>query len=240
MSSGGPVANLFLSRVGLLQAQGGWQELTQQRSSWRRLLTLGTLSVAIPIAFLGHRFLGLWISPEMALKGGPILIALSAGWAISAVGSLDAVTLEGLGRPDLAAKALVIWGLIAAAIVAAVGKPLGAVTVAIGVATWLSGVGLTNMFVCQRLLREREAPSGGVALLAGIVGVILTGATCAWLVSDFATTLLRCITGMASVAIVTGCAGLWAILKRDERALLAGRVQSVFTFAGDRVRRKND
>jgi len=71
---GGPLANMFLSRASLLQAQGKAAELDRQQASGGRFLVWTAAAAAVPLALLGPRFLGVWIGPDMATQGGRVLI----------------------------------------------------------------------------------------------------------------------------------------------------------------------
>ncbi|MGH9364101.1 MAG: lipopolysaccharide biosynthesis protein [Thermoanaerobaculia bacterium] len=157
---GGTAASLFFARASQLAARGDWQELSDQHARATRLLASVAVAAAVPLCALGPRFLGVWIGPEMERLGGPVLIPLVCGYAVISVSSLDAATLEGCGRPDLTAKAMLGWAfpVIIAALTGT--KLFGFRAIAYGVAAWLIGVGVTTALLCRRRLRAQGAAGG--------------------------------------------------------------------------------
>ena len=173
---------------------------------------------------LGPQFLRVWIGPEMAVQGGNVLISLTLGYAIISVASLDAVLIEACGRPDLTAKAMLAWSVVAVASVLVLAPHLGSPGVAYSVAGWLSGLGLTNMVIARRVTsgwgeKQERFPLLAAFLVAavGIPASLLLGPTIHGLPSALAS-----LGGLGTALLILG---FFVILKTEDRGLTLGTVQ---------------
>ena len=221
---GGPMANMFLSRASLLQAQGKVAELDRQQASGRRFLIWTAAAAAVPLALLGPRFLGVWIGPDMAARGGRVLILLSAAYAISAVASIDAVRLEAMGRPDLPVKAMLAWAVIAIAVIAGMGPAFGPLIVAYAVGGWLAAVGVTNIVMLRRVAgHATSAASLGLAT-ARFALCLLAAAGAGWVLQPRMTNVVTGLACLAGVGLSFAACGVVLILGPDERRFLAGNL----------------
>lgn len=222
---GGPFANIFLSRASLLHAQGNGGELGRQHASATRFLVWAAAAAAAPLVLLGPEFLRVWIGDEMGRQGGTVLVALALGHGVIAVASLDAVTLEATGRPDLPAKAAVAWAVVAAASVVALAPALGARIVAYAAGGWLAGVGLTNSAVVRRVVLTRARREPGAFPLAGLVTGLGIAAITAWLVRPLIGSLLTALLALALVGGSFVLAGFFLILSESDRELVGANLR---------------
>ena len=216
---GTAVAGLFFSRASALHASDNRAALRSQHAAVTRVLLWVTVAVAAPLALLGDAFLRAWIGPDMATHGGLVLLVLALGYAVTAMGTLDAVTLEGCGRPDLTGRTVLVWSVLAVAFVIGLGPALGVRAVAFAVAGWLVGVGLTDMVLARALVL---APASGraIALLVGLVAVVVAAAVAAQLARPWIDGLPSALACLAAVGFVTLGTGFFFILTRDDRALI--------------------
>jgi len=230
---GTAASGLFFTRASALHAAGSRAALREQHAAATRLLVWMTATVAAPLVLLGDAFLKEWIGPEMAAQGGPVLLVLVLGYAVIAVGSLDAVTLEGCGRPDLAGLTVLVWSVLALGFVVAAGPTLGAQAVAYAVAGWLAGVGLTDMVLARRVILAGAEHTG--ALVMGLALVVAAAAGVAHLVRpliDRLVTALACLSGVGGVALAVG---FFVILTRGDRALIGRQLADVLLMSRLRV-----
>jgi len=222
---GGPFANIFLSRASLLHAQRRGSELAWQHASARRFLTWTAAAAAAPLVLLGSDFLRVWIGSEMSTRGGAVLIVLALGYVVTAVASLDAVTLEATGRPDLPAKAMLAWAAVAVGSVVAFAPALGSRTVAYAVAGWLAGVGFTNVVMVRRVVLTRPWGENGPFPVLGLIGSSGSAAVAAWLVRPFVENLLAALLAFVVVGGTFAVVGFFSILNEDDRGLVGANLR---------------
>ena len=216
---GTAAAGLFFARASALHAGGSGAALRAQHAAATRLLIWVTVTVAAPLALLGDAFLREWIGAEMAAQGGPVLLVLVLGYAVIAVGSLDAVTLEGCGRPDLAGLTVLAWSALALVFVLALGPTLGARSVAYAVAGWLAGIGVTDMVLARRVILAQGAEHT-VTLAMGVVLMVAAAAGVAHLVRPLIDRLVTALACMGAVGCVTLGMGFFITLTRGDRVLI--------------------
>jgi O-antigen/teichoic acid export membrane protein len=216
---GTAVAALFFSRASALHAGGNPIALRQQHDAVTRLLLWVTVAAAAPLVLLGDAFLRAWIGPDMASHGGAILLVLTIGYAVTAVGTLDGVTLEGCGRPDLTGRAVLVWSALAIGFVIALGPWLGVRAVAYGVAGWMVGVGLTNM-VLVRAVALAPAAERSIVPIVGLALVVVAAAVAAQPVRPWIEGLPSALAGLVAVGLVALGTGFFLVLTRGDRALI--------------------
>lgn len=224
---GAPFAGLFFSRASVLHAGDSAAELSRQHAVATRFLTWTALALAAPLVLLGPDFLRVWIGEAMAVNGGAVLVALAAGYAVISVASLDAVTLEGSGRPDLTGKTMLVWSALAVTSVLLLAPTLGGLAVAYAVAAWLIGVGVTDIVLCRLLvLRPTSAPSAAVQVV-GILLCLAAATAVAAPLRPYIDGLVAGIVALSAVGGTTAAVGLFAILTRDDREWLATNLRRV-------------
>jgi O-antigen/teichoic acid export membrane protein len=235
---GGAVAGSFFTRASALHAAGSHAALRRQHAAATRLLVWVASSMAAPLVLLGDEFLRAWIGPEMATHGGPVLLVLVLGYAVMAVGALDAVTLEGCGRPDLSGLTVLAWSALAIVFVLALGPALGVQAVAYAVAGWLAGVGLTDMVLARRVVlapaEERTSTTMGLVL------VVAATAGVAHLVRPWIDRLATALIGLAGAGLVALGVGFFVILTRGDRSLIVRQLADFLPLARLRVATATD
>ena len=223
---GGASANLFFSRASLLHAGNEPAELRRQQDQARRFLTWATTTLAVPVAVLGPSFLRVWIGPDMALRGGPILVVLAVAYALIAISSPDSATIEASGRPDLTAKAMMAWAAVGIVEVLVFGSAFGPKAIAFAVATWLSGLALTNIAISRSLTRDRTRPTEPmpwIGLLIVIAAGVAAGSGLRTAIDSVASALLA----MAAVGLLLGAIGYRAVLSTTDRQFIRTRFTSL-------------
>jgi O-antigen/teichoic acid export membrane protein len=235
---GGAVAGSFFTRASALHAAGSRAALRRQHAAATRLLVWVAVSAAAPLVLLGDEFLRAWIGPEMAAHGGPVLLVLVLGYAVMAVGALDAVTLEGCGRPDLSGLTVLAWSALAIGFVLTLGPTLGVRAVAYAVAGWLAGVGLTDMVLARRVVLAPAEER--TSTMMGLVLVVAATAGVAHLVRPLIDRLATALVGLASVGLVALGVGFFVILTRGDRALIVRQLADLLPLGRLRVATATD
>jgi O-antigen/teichoic acid export membrane protein len=96
-----------------------------------KYVLLAMTPIATFLLIFAPEILGVWIGPEMATRGAPVLRLLSLAFLLNAVAYIPFAALQGMGRPDLKAKLdlaetplivvllwtlLPVWGIAGAAV----------------------------------------------------------------------------------------------------------------------------
>jgi O-antigen/teichoic acid export membrane protein len=90
--------------------QMGDYKITYYRAA--KILWLLTLAPTLILIVFSDKILQLWIGPEFASRGTWPLIFLASGYFLISVASLDAVSIEGAGKPRVTALFLIITGVM--------------------------------------------------------------------------------------------------------------------------------
>lgn len=238
-SLGSALAGLFFSRASVLHASGHTTELHRQHAAATRFLVCTAAAAAAPLVLLGHEFLRVWIGTEMASSGGGVLMVLALGYAVIAVASLDAVTLEGCGRPDLTGLTVLTWSALATASVLLFAPMLGARAVAYAVAGWLTGVGLTDMVLARWVVLSRTPADHAGFPTFGLLASLAAATVVALIVRPLIDGLVAALLGLGAVGITTIGVGVFLILTASDRAMIRTHLADVvpalrmrFTAAG--------
>jgi O-antigen/teichoic acid export membrane protein len=220
---GGPAASLFFARASALHAENGGAELARQHSKAVRFLLWVTVALSVSLIAIGPAFLRVWIGPEMARRGGPILTVLAIGYCVSSIASLHAVTLEATGHPDWTAKNMLCWSVPAIFSVLVGATRYGCLAIGFGVAGWQCCVAITNVILCRRigLVRSKSEWWGalGTALLAVSIGIVLR---------ERVTNVVTGLAAMCLVGLIALAAGSVTILSAADRSVLSGLARRPF------------
>jgi O-antigen/teichoic acid export membrane protein len=228
--AGGPAANLFFARASALFASGDREGLVRQHARAVRFLVWTALALSLPVIAIGPDFLRVWIGPEMASRGGPVLIAFASGYTLASIASVDAVTIEAMGAAHVTAKNMLCWAVPAVLLAVAGAGRYGATAIAAAIAAWLALVGATNMILCRRIAAVgRRLPGVGIVVTPALVlpfGMILRP-----LVAGALDGLLA----MCGVGGAAAGAGFFAVLSSEDRGLCAGVVLRPFRTVARRA-----
>jgi O-antigen/teichoic acid export membrane protein len=212
---GGPAASLFFARASALYAGNDLKELARQHVKAVRFLLWVAVALAVPLIADGSAFLRVWLGPEMALQGGPVLLALTVGYFLSSIAAPHWIWLEATGHPDWTAKNMLFW-----AVPAIVGTAAGITryrffAVGLGVAGWQCGVALTNIVLSRRLGLDQSANEWLEAL-----GTAALAMTLGYFLRVHITSVVTGLAAMCLVGLVALWAGFLAILSPAERLVL--------------------
>jgi O-antigen/teichoic acid export membrane protein len=164
---------------------------------------------------IGPAFLRVWIGPEMARRGGPILIVLAIGYGLSSITALHGATLEATGRPAWTARNMLCWSVPAILGITAGVARFGCVAIAVGVAFWQCGVAITNILLCRRIGLDESSKKWWGALAAALLAV---GG--GMLLRDRVSTALTGVEFMCVVSAIALVAGWLTILSASDRSVL--------------------
>ena len=121
------------------------------------------LLLALPCAaalLAGRPLLGLWLGPDFAAAGAPVLALLAAGLLLSALASLQAAVLQALGRPDRIARLRLLELPLAAALSAALIHAWGIAGAALAALLRAGADALLLAALVRRETRRETRPEG--------------------------------------------------------------------------------
>jgi O-antigen/teichoic acid export membrane protein len=141
-----------------------------------RALAFMTLAPALAVVILAERILTFWMSPEFAAHGAVALRLLAVGMFAISVATVDAVSIEGAGRPGVSTSFVLIAGTANIAGIALLAPTFGVTGVALSVAASYIGLACLDIWYCTR-----HVLGMGVGAWARHVAVpsLLTVAICA-------------------------------------------------------------
>jgi O-antigen/teichoic acid export membrane protein len=216
---GGPVAGMFFARASFLFAAGDELELRRQHARATRFLLWAVPALSLPLIILGKRFLSVWIGPEMATRGTPILIAFTIGYLINSVTSIDAVLIEASGRASWTAMNMLVFFFPALAVVLIFSRQWGAQAVGFAAAGWLAAVGITNMVLRGRLLPNRLGTAWAGCLAAALPSVFI-----GYMAQRSLSNTIQVLASMAAIGALALATGFFTTLNADDRAICVNSV----------------
>ena len=216
---GGPAAGFFFARASFLFAAGDELELRKQHARATRFLLWAVPALSLPLIILGKRFLGVWIGPEMATRGTPILIALTVGYLITSVSSIDAVLIEASGRARWTAINMLVFFFPALAAVLIFSRQWGAQTVGYAAASWMAAVGITNMLLRWRLFPTRTGMSWAGCVAASVPSLLI-----GHMVQRLISNTIEALALMAALGVLALATGFFTTLNADDRTIFLNSV----------------
>jgi O-antigen/teichoic acid export membrane protein len=212
---GGPAATLFFARASALHSENSGAELIRQHGKAVRLLLWAAVALSVPLIVIGPAFLRVWIGPEMARRGGPILTVLAVGYCLSSIATLHAVTLEATGRPGWTARNMLFWSAPAILGVLAGAPRYGCLAIGFGVAGWQCCVAVTNIVLCRRVGLGKSAKAWW-----GAMGTASLSATLGMLLRVQVTSVITGLAAMCLVGAIALAAGSLTTLSAADRSVL--------------------
>lgn len=198
-------------------ASGKLDSFRRQHLQAARVVTWLTLAPTLAVIVLADQILRFWMSPEFALYGTLPLRLLAFGVLWISVASLDAVSIEGSGRPWVTAFFLGTTGVMNIIGLLVLTPRWGLGGAAASVMFSLLALAALDVWYCSRNVTNLP--------LVSWMRAIALPAACTTLVSlPLILFLRRAVTGMPSLAVsafvailLTGFIGYWFFLVPDER-----------------------
>jgi len=217
----GPATSIFFARASSLYAEKRSAELMRQHARAFRFLLWSGVALGMPLIMAGPAFLSVWIGPEMAQRGGLILIVFAVGYSLTSIASLDAVTIEASGRAGWTATNMLLWCAPVIVGVASFAGRYGIAAIAFGIAAWQCGVAFTNIILCRRL----GIPTSGRSWLGTLVTASLAFAI-GNILRPYVTTVGSGLAVMSAVSLTALAVGSVAVLSSSDRTALVGFVSN--------------
>lgn len=222
---GGPATSMFFARASSLYAGNKKAELALQHAQALRFLLWSAAAMGVPFIAAGATFLSVWIGPEMARRGGPILVAFAIGYSLTSIASLDAVTIEASGRADWTAKNMLFWCLPAGAGVLLFAGRFGFTAIGFGIVGWQCCVAGTNIILCRRLGLPPASGKSWLGMLLTASIAFLTGKLlCPYVTGVTNGLAVMCIVGVVSLAV-----GFFVVLSSGDRSIITGFLLNALT-----------
>ncbi len=226
---GAAAATVTFPHASASTARGELDEFRRQHLQAARVVAWLTLAPTLAVIILADQILKYWMSPAFALHGTLPLRLLAFGILWISVASLDAVSIEGSGRPWVTSVFMAITGVtnVVGLVVLTPRWGLGGAAASVTfslVALSLLDVWYGNKNVTRSSLR--------LWVRSVVIPTILTA-----LVSVPLILLLRkLVSGLPSVLVVaaaatalTGVNGYWFFLRADERNRVKARAAGLWS-----------
>jgi O-antigen/teichoic acid export membrane protein len=221
------ITQSFLPLFSHLEAKGDNASMTTIYLQYTRLTLLVFLPLLVMLSFFGETFMGLWMGPEYARIGGPVILLLTISLAFSGIQPLSERLLTGTSR-----QGVLVWtGFAAAAVFLITGLLLVRQHGLTGLATafLISSLG-PSFFILKRSLSVMNIPIRtflAKCLYPNLWPVLTAAAISAYI------RLFHCPQGYGALLISMMCVGgfyilvgYFAALTAHERRLIRQELKS--------------
>lgn len=226
---GGAAATVAFPHSSASIARGELDDFRRQHLQSARVVTWLTLAPTLAVIVFADKILRYWMSPEFAAEGTEVLRLLAFGVLWISVASLDAVSIEGSGRPWVTALFMAITGVMNIVGLLALTPVWGLAGAAASVMISLLALAALDVWYCSR-----NVINSSLALWAKSVVLPAIWTT---LVCLPVTILLRgVVTGLPSLVVTafasigfTVAIGYWFFLPADERLWARMRIARIWS-----------
>lgn len=192
------------------------------------------LPPAVFLLVVGPQFIAAWIGPEFAGEGGLVLRLLVLAFLLNGVFSVDAITLDAAGRPDLTALQVTLAGVtnlvISVPLVYMFGAAGGAVSLCVSMLVLSAGV----LRETHRLGLSTSVSTRVLGLAPRPLATMLPLALLLWAVREHLTHIGVVIAVAALFGVAAYTCLVFSALRRDERAGVLSLGRSALAGAGRR------
>lgn len=210
-------------------SRGELEDFRLQHLQSARVVAWLTLAPALSVIVFADQILRYWMNPEFALHGALPLRILAIGIFGISVASLDAVSIEGSGRPWVTALFTAITGVTSVVGLLLLTPRWGLVGAAASVTFSLLMLSGLDVWYCNRKVlrsglrvwaRSVVLPSFWTTILCLPVSFVLGRAISGLLSTIFV--------GLGATAF-TATVGFWFFVSRDERRRIRGRMRMLWS-----------
>lgn len=178
------------------------------------------ISTVVVVAF-SDRLLRVWLGADFAEHGGMVLALLSVAFCVNALSSVEAVSIEGAGRPRVTAGFLAVSAVINLTACPILTRWYGITGTAIALTISLTTLSIMNIvFFNRALIRSTLADALTKNYLAGAAAVVLVIPVAYLLARAPADDLASVLLMMAASGPGLCGIGLWVVLNTEERQML--------------------
>lgn len=194
------------------------------------LVCLLTLVPATVLSLFAKDFLRAWLGPAFAAHGATPLIFLAVGFAATSIATIEAISIEGGGRPRVSAAFLGVSGVVNLVLCPILTRAYGISGTAAAVAISLIVLALLNIrFFSTRMMGASVAATIRASYLRPAAVTVLAFAGTYGVLQIRPSDLIPILATMATIVMVVCGAGAWGMLNRSEQ-------QAVKVFIFSRVR----
>jgi O-antigen/teichoic acid export membrane protein len=210
-------------------ARGELDDFRLQHLQSARVVAWLTLAPTLTIIVLADQILRYWMNPEFALHGAFPLRILAVGVLGISVASLDAVSIEGSGRPWVTALFTGITGITSVVGLLLLTPMWGLVGAAASVTFSVMMLAALDVWYCNRTVLQSR-------LWSWARGVVLPSIWTTFVCLPFTFLLRRAVSGLPSTILValvatgfTAAVGSWFFVTQDERRSIVARVRELWS-----------
>jgi O-antigen/teichoic acid export membrane protein len=225
---GGAAATVAFPHSSASTARGELGDFRQQHLQSARIVAWLTLAPTLVVVVLADQILRYWISPDFALNGTWPLRFLAIGVLWISIASLDAVSIEGSGRPWVTAVFTAITG---------VGNVIGLLLLtprwglggaAASVALSLIALAALDVWYCSRNVTQSSLRSWARSVVVPAIWTTLISLPMALLLRAIVHGLPLLIVAAVLATTLTGGVGYRFFLAGEERQLVKSRVAGLW------------
>lgn len=208
----------------LASQQFSVNNLESYKRVYHRAVKVVFLLTAVPAAVLiafSKNFLRVWLGLGFETQGSVPLMLLSVAFAVNSISSVEAVSIEGAGRPRVTAAFLAISGLVNLILCPILTSSYGISGTAASLAASLALLaGMNITYFNTELMRSTLLEAIGKNYVRSLI-IFAFALPGAYVIAQFRVSNLMILLVIMAVVVFVICSlGLWVLLTPDERRAL--------------------
>jgi O-antigen/teichoic acid export membrane protein len=226
---GAAAATVAFPHASASTARGEFDEFRRQHLQTARIVAWLTLAPALAVMLLADQILKYWMSPEFAVHGAVPLRLLAFGTLWISIASLDAVSIEGSGRPWVTSVFMAITGVTNVVGLVVLTPRWGLGGAAASVTFSLVALSLLDVWYCNKNVTRSS-------LRLWVRSVMIPTVLTALVSVPLILVVRRLVMGLPSLLLVavaatglTGVIGYWFFLRAPERHWVKARAAGLWS-----------
>lgn len=226
---GAAAATVVFPHSSASTARGELESFRQQHLQTARVVAWLTLAPTLTVMAFADEILKYWMSPEFAVRGTLPLRVLALGFLWISVASLDAVSIEGSGRPWVTSLFMAITGVANVAGLVMLVPRWGLGGAAASVTCSLLALSALDVWYYTKRVTHSSLRIWVRAIVVPTIWTTLISV-------PVLLVLRRAVTGLPSLLLValvatgfTGAIGYWLFLPAEERRWAAARLAELWS-----------
>jgi O-antigen/teichoic acid export membrane protein len=226
---GAAAATVAFPHASASTARGKLEEFRRQHLQTARMVAWLTLAPALAVMLLADQILKYWLSPEFAVHGALPLRLLAFGTLWISVASLDAVSIEGSGRPWVTSVFMAITAVMNVVGLVVLTPRWGLGGAAASVTFSLVALSSLDVWYCSKNVTRSS-------LRLWVRSVMIPTVLTALVSVPLILVVRRLVMGLPSLLLVavaatglTGVIGYWFFLRAAERDWVKARAAGVWS-----------
>jgi len=210
-------------------AGGDLAQFRLQHLRSARIVAWLTLAPTLTVIILADQILRYWMNPEFALHGAFPLRILAVGVLGISVASLDAVSIEGSGRPWVTALFTGITGITSVVGLLLLTPMWGLVGAATSVTFSVLMIAALDVWYCSRKVLQSRLRVWARSVVLPSIWTTIVCLPVTFLLGRAISGLLSTILVALGATGFTAAVGSWFFVSRDERRRLKSRVSTLWS-----------